>query len=389
MPPGCNAAIFLFLFLKQQEMTKIALYLAGGGARGAYQAGVLKAICTILDAKTIPFTMISGASVGCINAGVLAENAQDFFAGTSKLTELWNHIACDHIFKASNYALSKSFMRNMHSMMMKQRLSGHILDTSPLREFINKIIDFDVLEEVIRKKHLETFEVISTCYETQKTISFYQHYKEEFDDWNGPLHTSKRVRLQMEYFLASTSMPLFFPPAKIEGFHYGDGHVGLEAPLRGVIHCQADKILVIGTRHVPNINDLEPVSAGDMDFSRVLGGMVNGLFLDNLDRCLEMVHRMNELVHMIPSERKPDSPWRPVRTLYLRPSRNIAVMAQSQYYSIPILLRVLLNFLGAKRHSGDLLSFLLFEKEFTRELITLGFDDTMAARDVITDFFAV
>ncbi|KTD67703.1 MULTISPECIES: patatin-like phospholipase family protein [Legionella] len=368
-------------------MAKIALYLAGGGARGAYQAGVLKAISTILNSKQIPFDMLTGASVGSINAGVLAENALDFSAGANKLDELWRDITCQHIFKASNYALSKSAMRNMSSMFIKQRLLGHILDTSPLQKFINNIIDFEVLDRVIKNKHLEMMEVISSCYETQKTISFYQHHADDFEDWHDPLHSSQRVSLQMEYFLASTSLPLFFPPAKIDGFHYGDGHVGLAAPLRGAIRCQMDKILVIGTRKLPDLKSQEQSQKGDIDFTRVLGNMVNGLFLDNLERDLEMVSHMNTMAHMLPMEKKEHAPWRPIQTLHLRPSVDIATIAQSQYNNMPMLLRILLNFLGAKRHSGDLLSFLLFEKKFTRELIKLGFDDTMAAHDSIREFF--
>ncbi|VEB32683.1 patatin-like phospholipase family protein [Legionella cherrii] len=368
-------------------MTKIALYLAGGGARGAYQAGVIKAISTILGSKKIPFNMLTGASVGSINAGVLGGNVLDFSAGANKLEELWRDITCEHIFKSSNYALSKAAMRNMSSMLMKQRLLGHILDTSPLQDFIKNIIHFESLERAIKNKHLDMMEIISSCYETQRTISFYQHHAEDFEDWNDPLHSSQRVNLQMEYFLASTSLPLFFPPAKIDGFHYGDGHVGLAAPLRGAIRCQVDKILIIGTRKLPALQKPEKLLGSDIDFTRVLGSMVNGLFLDNLERDLEMVSHMNSMAHMLPPEKKEHAPWRPIQTLHLRPSVDIAAVAQSHYNNIPMLLRILLNFLGAKRHSGDLLSFLLFEKKFARELIKLGFDDTMAAHDSVLSFF--
>ncbi|KTC92383.1 patatin-like phospholipase family protein [Fluoribacter dumoffii] len=369
-------------------MTKIALYLAGGGARGAYQAGVLKAISTILATKEIPFDMLTGASVGSINAGVLAENALDFTAGANKLDELWRNITCDHIFKASNYALGMSAMRNMSNMLLKQRLLGHILDTSPLQKFINNIINFEVLEHSIKNKHLEMMEVISSCYETQQTISFYQHHAEDFEDWNDPLHSSQRVNLRMEYFLASTSLPLFFPPARIDGYHYGDGHVGLAAPLRGAIRCQMDKILIIGTRSLPDAKSLgKKIQENEIDFTRVLGNMVNGLFLDNLERDLELVNHMNSMAQMLPTEKKAHSPWRPIQTLHLRPSVDIASLAQSHYNNMPMLLRILLNFLGAKRHSGDLLSFLLFEKKFTCELIKLGYEDTMAAHDSILNFF--
>jgi NTE family protein len=367
-------------------MTKIALYLAGGGARGAYQAGALKAVSTILNTRTMPFKMITGASVGSINAAILAECAHDFGAATSKLTELWGDITCPLIFKTSNYAMSKTAMRNMTSMLFKQRLLGHILDTTPLRGYLSSVINFEDVYDAVKKKRLETLEIISNCYETQKTTSFYQHCEEEFEGWNHPLHASQRVSLDMEYFIASSALPLFFPPSNIDGFHYGDGHLGLEAPLRGAIHCQADKILVIGNRQLKK-GDPEKLRDGDIDFSRVLGGMINGLFLDNLDRDIEMINHMNHIARLLPEGKRDESPWRPVQILHLRPGVDIATIAQSHYQSIPFLLRLLLNFLGAKRHSGDLLSFLLFEGEFTRELIKLGYDDTMAVKDSIERFF--
>lgn len=153
-------------------MARKALFLAGGGARGAYQAGVLKAIGHILQVKTIPFEMISGVSVGCLNAAVLAENAHDFPMGLEKLEGMWAEIHCHQIFNASNYELSKSVLRNLSHLIVKQRQSGHLLNTTPLREFITTNIDFDMIDANIAANHLEAMEVISHCYETQQTISF-------------------------------------------------------------------------------------------------------------------------------------------------------------------------------------------------------------------------
>lgn len=116
--------------------------------------------------------------------------------------------------------------------------------------------------------------------------------------------------------------------------------------------------------------------------------MLNGLFLDNLDRDIELVNRMNDIARMISLWKKRRSPWRPIETLHLRPSIDMAAIAQEQYKNMPALLRFLLNTLGAKSHSGDLLSFLLFEKEFTKELIQLGYDDTITAKAVVEDFFS-
>ncbi|MFA6301867.1 MAG: patatin-like phospholipase family protein, partial [Legionella sp.] len=347
-------------------MVKNALYLAGGGARGAYQAGVLKAIGHILQTKTLPFNMISGVSVGSINAAVLAENADDFPGALDKLESLWSEIHCQRIYNATNYELGKSVVRNLSALVVKNNQSGHLLDTSPLRSFIDENVDFSKIEQNIQKGHLNTLEIISNCFETHQTVSFYSHTQPQFEDWNYPRHSSQRVIFTTDHILASSALPLFFPPVLINGFHYGDGSIGLVAPLRGGIRFQEDKIMILGTRKIPEFIEAEPQYEETIAFANVLGNMMNGLFLDNLDRDIEMVNRMNEIATLVSIWKKRRSPWRPITTLHLRPSEDTAEIAQQHFTSMPTLLRYLLNILGAKNHSGDLLSFLLFEKEFTR-----------------------
>lgn len=369
-------------------MNKIALYLGGGGARGAYQAGVLKAISLLLDTKKIPFSILSGASVGCVNAAVLGERAHNFKDGVNRLLELWCSIQCADLYKTSNYALSKSFIANISSMIGRQRLLGHILDSSPMHTFIHQVIDFKALEQAIFNRKIETLEIITSCYESQKTISFYQHFQKEFNDWKLPLHDSQQVTMQAEYFLASTSLPLFFPPQYIDGFHYSDGHIGLDSPLRGAIQCQANKILVIGTRKSPSVGVPLLLPTTEIDFSRVLGGLINGLFLDNIERDIEVINKMNCMAELLLKAKESQSYWNPIKILHIQPSIELSVIAQSQYHLMPLFLRMFLNFLGAKRHTGDLLSFLLFEKAFTQQLVDLGFADAMAKKAHITAFFA-
>lgn len=369
-------------------MKKKALYLAGGGARGAYQAGVLHALSLILNVKTVPFDVISGVSVGSINAAVLAENPLDFPAAVEKLVGLWSEINSSKIYHASNYSLSKSVLRNIGNLVIKKGQSGYILDTSPLKEFIFESINFEKVSENIKNNYLGTLEVISNCYETQQTVSFYHHHNLNFENWNYPRHISQPVELQMQHILASSALPLFFPSVKINNFHYGDGSMGLISPLRGAIRFQVEKILVIGTRQLPlfaSHNQIDNIQ--DIGFAHILGGMLNGVFLDHLDRDIEMVNRMNEIARLLSMWKKRRSPWRPLQILHLRPSGNIASNAQSHYNNVSALLRFVLNVLGAKSSSGDLLSFLLFEKEFTKELIHLGREDTLAARESVLTFF--
>ena len=366
---------------------KIALYLAGGGARGAYQAGVLKAIGEIVQTKTLPFSMVSGVSVGCVNAAILAQHADDFSVGIEKLIDLWSNIHCDHIFNTSNYQLGKSVIRNLSHFVVKQNGSGFLLDTTPLSTFISTHIDFDKIAENIAENRLETMEVIANCYETQQTVSFYMHNSSIFEDWDYPRHISQRTKLNKDHIIASAALPLFFPTINIEGHHYGDGSIGLISPLRGALRSDVQKVMTIGTRQTPNATPQEKMGPDEVGFAQVLGNMLNGLFLDNLDRDIETVNRMNEIAKLLSIWKKHKSPWRPIETIYLRPSSSMAIMAQDHYQAMPSLLRVLLNFLGAKSHSGDLLSFLLFEKEFTMQLIETGYQDTIANGKAITEFF--
>ncbi|MGL5742597.1 MAG: patatin-like phospholipase family protein [Legionella sp.] len=369
-------------------MYKKALYLAGGGARGAYQAGVLKAIGHILQVKTLPFDMVSGVSVGSINAVVLAENADDFPTALDKLETMWNEIHCQQVYKASNFALSKSVLRNMSSMMLKQRQAAHLLDTTPLKQMLEEGLDFTRIKQNINKGYLETLEIISNCYETRQTISFYEHHNADFIDWNYPRHGSKGVTIQAEHVLASSALPLFFPTVLLDGFHYGDGSVGLAAPLRGSIRFEVDKILILGTRAVPTFIEQENLrNHDDIPFSHIFGNMLNALFLDNLDRDIEMVNRMNEIAMLLSMWKKRRSPWRPITTLYLRPSQDLGPLAQAHFQALPTLLRYLLNVLGEKKHSGDLLSFVLFERDYTRELFKLGFQDTINNAKEVVAFF--
>ncbi|WP_367607519.1 patatin-like phospholipase family protein [Legionella sp. W05-934-2] len=367
-------------------MEKKALYLAGGGARGAYQVGVLKAIDEILKVKVFPFDMLCGVSVGSVNATVLASYAHDFPEAVKRLETLWGAIHCDQVFDVSNYQLGKSVLRNISHLIVRQNHSGYLLDTSPLRELIHREGDFYLINNNIAQGHLETLEVQCSCYENAQTVSFYQQ-KQSFEDWFYPRHMSKFSKITADHIMASSALPLFFPPVKVGQFHYGDGSLGLVAPLRGCIRFNMNRIMILGTRQAPSFAEAELVEAHKIDFAQILGAMMNGLFIDNLDRDIELVNRMNDIARLLTLWRKHQSPWRPIQTLYLRPSMDMGAIAQAQYQSMPALLRFLLNMLGAKAKSGDLLSFLLFESEFTSEIVKMGYKDTMEQANVVAAFF--
>ena len=368
-------------------MARIGLYLAGGGARGAYQAGVLKALYDILQLKKLPFTMITGTSVGSLNAAILAEYTDDFAVAVEKLEALWRQISCDQIFKTHNYDVGKSLLRNMSGFFLKNPQPGYLLDTTPLHKFIDDKIDFNLIKSKMGHFDLEIMEVISHCYDTQQTVSFLQHNLPDAEDWFYARHISQHTDLNQSHLLASTALPLFFPVVKINQYHYGDGGMGFISPLRGATRFQMDKILILGSRQPPSLIEPMEGQSSNIGMAQILGNMLSGLFLDNLDRDIEMVSRMNDVARLLSLWKKRNAPWRPIEIMHLRPSQNVADIAQSDYQTMPTLLRMMLNMLGAQSHSGELLSFLLFEKEFTHRLIELGYQDTLANSTAILNFF--
>jgi NTE family protein len=368
-------------------MNKTGLYLAGGGARGAYQAGVLQGIDEILSTRSSPFSMITGVSVGGINAATLAEHADNFATGVEKLNNLWSTIHCDKIFNANNYDFGRSILRNFSQSLLKGTEPGSLLNTAPLNKIIENNINFERIKENIVDGKLETLEIIAHCYNTQQTVSFYQHTHKNFNDWSYPRHISERTDIRKEHIIASSSLPLFFQTVNINDLIYGDGSMGLISPLRGMLRFDINKVLIIGTRHTAGTVSLPSDLNTNIGLAQILGNMLNGLFLDTLDRDIEMVNRMNDIAGLLSLWKKRKSPWRCVKTLYIRPSIDLSQIAKENFNNMPQLLRLTLNMMGAKKNSGDLLSFLLFDSIFANKIMNLGYHDAIAAANDILDFF--
>lgn len=367
-------------------MKKIGLYLAGGGARGAYQAGFIKGLYHILNTNEVPFQTISAVSVGSLNGAILAQYIDDFKTAVGVLETVWGQMRSQDVFNASNMQLGKSVFRNVGNLFRQDAQTGFLLDTTPLKESTQHHISCEKLNNNIKQGKLEAFEVITHCYEAEVTQSFFQHYK-SMEAWQYPKHLSTLTDISHEQIMASCALPLFFPATQIDGLHYGDGSMGLVFPLRGAIRFNVDKLMIVGTRPKRMLSATPPRSEAYIGFARILGGMLNSVFMDNLDRDIEMVSRMNDIAAHISMWNKRYSPWRPIDTLVMRPSRSLANIAEEQYKNMPTFLRFLLNVLGAQSHSGDLLSFLLFEKSFTRPLMQLGYEDAMQDKDAIARFF--
>lgn len=382
-----SAAIFRYNFLMKK-----AIFLSGGGARGAYQAGVLQGISEILNCKQLPVEILSSVSAGSINSAFLAVHADDFACGTDKLVKLWSNLHCGKIFDTRNLSLIKSVIRNTSSIAFRFNIPGgqYLLDTTPLKKTLAENIDFDKLNKQINDGKLEAFEVAASCYDIAKTISFYHSRNPDQQDWSRDRHISQKTHIRCDHLLASSAFPLFFPAIKIDDLNFGDGGLRYISPLRASIRMGADAILVIGTRRAsPPPASLKSASIGDITYAHILGNMMNALFLDSLEIDLRLLSRINEHATLIPDSAREQHSWRNIKVLYLHPSIDIGKLAEGKQKVLPSFLRYLMNAFGTTQQSGDVMSFLLFEAAYTKELIDCGYEDALAQREQILRFFSL
>ncbi len=365
-------------------MTK-ALYLSGGGARGAYQVGVLKGMQEIMQfSGALPVDILSCVSAGSLNGAVLASHADDFPKAVKKLEQLWLNLKCSDVFQDSNWAISKSLTRNMLSVLMARSVKGYLFDTAPLLDFLNKNIDFTSINQKILSGQLKAFEVATNCYDLSETVSFFNS-QNPFIAWRRVRHISYRTDIKAEHILASSAIPLFFPAVQIDALHYGDGTMRLSAPLRGAIKLGAENIFIISTRARAHPHELIGTRLEeDVTFGTILGSMMNALFLDNLDRDLEMLGNLNQ---RLKSGKITSSHWQYLNTLHISPSADLGSYAQEYDKNVAFLLRFLMRFLGSPEQSGDFLSFLLFDGEYAAKLIDIGYNDALQQAGDIQKFF--
>jgi len=316
-------------------------------------------------------------------------HASDFKFAVSKLVDLWSSLRCSNIFKTSNFSLIASVIRNLSSMMFHYKTKGgsYLLDTAPLKTLLDTHSDFKKINANIEQGLLSAFEVAATCYDLSENTSFFKSTT-SMPCWKRTRHSACSTDINCQHILASAAIPLFFPAIKIDPWHYGDGGTRLTAPLRASIKLGADRIFVIGTRKKPSEETAIPTaSSDDISFAKVLGNMLNAIFSDNLDRDIELLTKINYSLQFISSEKQTESKWKPIHVLYITPSVDLAELTQGKEKTLPILLRYLMGAFGSKEQSRDLLSFLLFESDYCKTLIDIGYQDAIAQKNDIKDFF--
>lgn len=375
----------------QSDSTNIALVLPGGGARGAFQVGVLKALAEILPRKSAnPFSVISGTSAGAINSVVLASRAQHFRSAIAELEQVWAHFRCHQVYKTDHLTMLKSSVHWLLSIVLGGWLVGtpkSLLDNAPLRELLSRNVHFPRIRVAIENGNLAAVAITAAGYESARSTSFFEG-PDSLRDWVRTRRCGKRTHLNLDHLMASIAVPMIFPPQRIGNEFFGDGAMRQATPLSPAIHLGADRILVIGIRD--ETGEKIPTTLGPPpSIAQIAGYMLDTLFMDGLYSDLERMTRINQLIDAVPAEHRRGAlaRVRPIDTMLVVPSEDLREIAFRHRRELPVALRALLRGISGKSPSGNrLLSFLLFEKAYTRDLIALGYRDAMKVKDELQDF---
>ena len=373
------------------EKLKTGLVLPGGGARGAFQVGVLKAVAELLPRGTgNPFPIISGTSAGAVNSVVLATRAHNFRSAVAELERVWGHFHCRQVYRTDHFTMLKSSLHWIAALAFGGLLVGMprtLLDNTPLRKLLSRNVHFPRIRDAIEAGHLDAVSITAAGYSSARSISFFEARPEQ-RSWERTRRLGRRTELGLEHLMASIAVPYVFPPARIGGEWFGDGAMRQATPLSPAVHLGADRILVVGIRD--EMGDAEPQDAGEPpSFAQIAGYMLDTLFMDGLYSDLERITRINELVDAVPAEplRVGGQLMRPIDTMVIVPSEDLRVIAERYRAELPFAIRALLRGIGGHRPGEDkLLSFLLFEKAYTRELMRLGYRDAMGVKEQLLDF---
>ena len=352
-----------------------ALVLSGGGARGAYQVGVLRYIAARRPFARFP--IVTGVSAGAINASFLAGSTDAFGGAVNALAEHWLSLSTDQVFRTDMPSLAGNVLKVLLNLgsggsTLAPGVRG-LVETAPLREFLDGLIEPDAVAANVEAGRLRALAISATAYDTGRTVTYIQG-ESRLETWERFRRRAVHNRITLDHVMASAAIPLFFPAVRVNGRFFGDGSLRQSHPLSPAIHLGADRILAISSRWQAPVE--EPVEEHETTYppaAQVLGLLFNSIFLDNLDMDAERLRRVNDLLRRVPDSRRWLVSERPVRLLVLRPSSDIGRVARQYESSIPRSLRYLLRGLGTRKvSSSDLVSYLLFESQYLEHLIRLG-----------------
>ncbi|RQO63558.1 Patatin [Paucibacter sp. KBW04] len=388
------------------------LILTGGGARAAYQVGVLAAVAQLRrdagvggNAGGNPFPIIAGTSAGAINAGTLACYADDFDSAVDGLVHLWQNLHVENIYCADAFGVIRTGARWMTMMSLgwavarwRRTRPRSLLDNSPLGELLRRWIRMDRVDAMLEAGHMRALAISGSSYTSGQHVTFYQTHN-DIKPWLRSQRIAVPTQMTVEHLLASSAIPFIFPAEQLDldGHRewFGDGSMRQSAPISPAVHLGADRVLVIGAgrMHEPAEEQQRRVLVeGAPSMAQIAGHALSNIFLDALAVDVERLQRINNTLSLLPAAARSATPLRPIDVLVIAPSRRLDELAAEHQGSLPPAIKGLLRSVGVagegKGASGSALtSYLLFEPSFTNELINLGMSDTLARRTEVQNFF--
>jgi NTE family protein len=371
--------------------TKNALVLTGGGARAAYQVGVLSAIAKFVPRNhATPFPILCGTSAGAINSTALACYASCFQLGVKKLEWVWKNFDIAKVYHCNPM---KVYGHIGHGMLASfqadyaNQYSHSLLNNAPLRKLLSSLIDFKRIDKNILHGNLSALSVTASSYSNGDSISFYQG-NDDISPWSRVKRRGQKSQLNTEHLMASAAIPMVFPSVKIKNQYFGDGSVHQLSPLSPAIHLGAKRIFVIGVEQPkepihPNENNPHPPTT-----ATIAGHLLDSIFSDTMHSDIERMTRINATLKLIPEEKiESNEGLQHIDSFVINPSHNFNAIASEYYQELPLSIRLLLRSSGITSDSeSSIISYLLFNKNFCSELIKLGFEDAMKKEKQIRAF---
>jgi NTE family protein len=374
------------------QEARVGLVLTGGGARAAYQVGVLRAISEMLPADApCPFPIICGTSAGAINAIVLAANASNFRHGVRQLMTVWKNFHVHHVYRADPLGV----MHNSGKWIMAALTGGlgrqtpiSLLDNSPLAHLLGTRLDFSGVQGAIDRGDLYAFSITCSGYTSGQSVTFYQGVP-GLEPWHRARRIGIPATIGLEHLMASSALPFIFPAMHINREFFGDGSMRQIAPVSPALHLGANRLFVIGVGRQLQSQQERIKTEAYPSLAQIAGHCLNSIFLDSLEVDLERLQRINRTLSIMPPEvrAKNNMPLHEVDFRVISPSEALEKIAVGHVHELPLTIRTLLYTVGALKKGGsNLVSYLLFEKEYCRALIKLGYNDSMQRRDELMKF---